>query len=387
MAGQPATAEGEPRRILILAGEASGDDHGGHVARLIRERWPGVELLGLGGPSMEAAGVRLLRPLHELAVMGFVEVLGRLAFFRRLEKELVALLADGDIDLVLPIDYPGLNLRMARHAKAAGIPVVYYIGPQVWAWKAHRAALLSATADRIAVILPFEVPIYEAEGGRVEFVGHPLLDRDPVHPPPDFHERLGLDPERPLLALFPGSRRQELGRHLPVFTGAAEEVLSRDPSVQVAVGKAPTLPREHYSSVRFPLTEDGTSLRAVATAGLVKSGTSTLEAALDGMPFVMAYKTHPLTYVLAKRLVRVPHIALANLVAGSRVVPELIQGDAKPGPLADALMPLLREGSVERATMVEGLKSVRGALGQGGAARRVVELVDQVLQERAGAGR
>ncbi|NNF28594.1 MAG: lipid-A-disaccharide synthase, partial [Gemmatimonadetes bacterium] len=239
MAGPPRRHEGAPAlRILILAGEASGDAHGSHVAREIRRRWPSVSLLGLGGPRMAQAGVELLRGLDDLAVMGFVEVLGRLAFFRRLEGELRTLITGGAVDLVLPIDYPGLNLRITERAHEAGVPVVYYISPQVWAWKAHRAARLAQWADRIAVILPFEVPIYEAVGGAVSFVGHPLLDETENIDTERFMDSMGLDPDRPVLALFPGSRRQELKRHLGPFLDVASAVGERRPDVQTVLGKA-----------------------------------------------------------------------------------------------------------------------------------------------------
>ncbi len=335
---------------------------------------------------MSEAGVHLLRGLDDLAVMGFVEVLGRLPFFWRLEKELSQVLERGDVDLVLPIDYPGLNLRITRKAHDAGIPVIYYISPQVWAWKAHRAERLARWADRIAVILPFEVSIYEAVGGAVTFVGHPLLDEGRAAVPKGFTESLGLEPERPILALFPGSRAQELRRHLDPFLAVAAAVQARRPDVQVAVGRAPTLPADAYAGVPYPVTENGGALRAVATAGLVKSGTSTLEAALAGLPFAMAYRTHPLTFMLAKRLVRVPHIALANLVAGRQVVPEFVQGELAPEAVADALLPLLDRESPERRDMVEGLGAIRGALGRGGAAKGVVDLVEEVLVERGTLG-
>ncbi|MGI9628510.1 MAG: lipid-A-disaccharide synthase [Longimicrobiales bacterium] len=376
-----------PRRILILAGEPSGDAHAAVVAAGLRRRWPGVELVGLGGPAMASAGVTLLRELDELAVMGFVEVLGRIRFFRQLERELGSLLRANDLDLVLPVDYPGLNLRVAKKAHQLGVPVVYYIGPQVWAWKAGRASLLARIADRVAVILPFEVPIYEAAGAQVEYVGHPLMESPVPEPPPGFLEELGLAPDRPVLAVFPGSRRQEIRRHLEPFLRIAREVVSRRPEVQVVVSRAPTVPVSEFTEVGVPVTDDVGALRQVATAGLVKSGTSTLEAALAGLPFVVAYKTHPVTYWLAKRLVQVPHIALANLVLGSRVVPEFVQGQVTPTEVANALMPLLDPSSQERTGMLKALAGVPAALGGPGSAGRVVELVEDVLVDRRTRGR
>ena len=366
---------------MILAGEASGDAHGARVAREIRRRWPAVEMVGLGGEGMAGAGVRLLSGLDELAVMGFAEVLRGLPFFRRLERRLVRLLQEEPPDLVIPVDYPGLNLRISAHAAGLGIPVLYYIGPQVWAWKAGRAKRLSRIANRIAVILPFEAPLYRAHGGRAHFVGHPLLDEE-IHADPDSLARsLGIEPGKPVLALFPGSRAQELRRHAGPFTATAVELQRRVPDLAVIVSRVPSLAASVYRSLPFPMTEDAHSLRALATAGLVKSGTSTLEAALAEMPFAVTYVTHPVTFFLAKRLVRIPHVALANLVAGQRVVPEFIQGDMEPLPVADALEPLLDRSSPEREAQVAGLRQIRHALGSPGASARVVDLVEELLHE------
>ena len=371
---------------MILAGEASGDAHGARVAREIRRRWPGVDMVGLGGGGMAGAGVRLLAELDELAVMGFVEVLRRLPFFRRLERRLAGLLREKPPDLVIPIDYPGLNLRITAHAAGLGIPVLYYIGPQVWAWKAGRAERLARLANRIAVILPFEAPLYRAHGGRARFVGHPLLDEEVRANPESLARSLGIEPERPVLALFPGSREQELRRHAGPFTATARELRRRVPDLAVVVSKVPSLAGSAYRAFPFPTTEDAHSLRALATAGLVKSGTSTLEAALAEMPFAVAYITHPVTFLLARRLVRVPHVALANLVAGDRVVPEFIQGEVSPAGVAGALEPLLDRSSAERGSMVAGLRTIRDALGSPGASARVVDLAEEVLREAEDGG-
>lgn len=373
-------------RVMMLAGEASGDAHGSRVAREIGRRWPDAEIVGLGGERMAREGVDILEGLDELSAMGFAEVVGRLPFYRRLERRVKTILANGRIDLVLPIDFPGFNLRIAAHAARSGIPVLYYIGPQVWAWRAGRAKRLARIADRIAVILPFEAPLYEAHGGRAEFVGHPLLEEEVSRADPvALAGALGIDRSRPVLALFPGSRLQELQRHARPFTGAALELRRRIPELQVVVSRVPFLPDSAYRAFPFPATADPAGLRGFATAALVKSGTSTLEAALAGLPFAVAYVTHPLTHLLARRLVRVPHIALANLVAGRRVVPEFIQGEAGPGALADALEPLLDESSPERRAVLRGLADVRSALGAPGAAARVVDLAQALIEPGAGA--
>jgi lipid-A-disaccharide synthase len=369
--------------FLLLAGEPSGDLHGAEVARALLERWPGCRLLGTGGERMASVGVELMAGLDDLAVMGFVEVLGRLPFFWRLERKVLATLEEEGVDLVIPVDYPGFNLRITEKAHSRGVPVLYYIAPQVWAWKEGRTARLARAADRIAVILPFEEELFRKAGGRASFVGHPLLDRpDDVQDREAFCRTWGLDPDRPVLALLPGSRSQEVGRHLEAFLGAAEILRGERPGLQVALARAP--------SVRLPeldggvvLVDDSRGLLRHGRAGIVKSGTGTLEAALEGLPFAVAYRTHPLTFALARRLVKVDHVALANLVAGGRVVPELLQNEVAPGPLARAVGPLLDETPV-RTRVREGLSRIREKLGEPGAARRVAGLADQILEERSG---
>mgnify|MGYP002623703778 CR=1 FL=1 len=374
-------APGAPRgSILILAGEPSGDHHAAALAAELRRRHPRLRLLGTGGPEMAAAGVELLAGLDELSVMGFVEVLPRIPYFRRLAARLRRLLDDDRPSLVVLVDYPGFNLRMAREAHERDIPVLYYISPQVWAWKHRRAHTMAEVTDRVAVILPFETDFLGAYGVRATYVGHPLLDRpDDVPERAAFLERHGLPGDRPVLALLPGSRGQEIARHLEPFRAIAERVVRERSEVVPVFSRAPSLHAGPFLELGFPVVDDSRALQRHATAALVKSGTSTLETALEGTPFAIGYRTSPATAWLARRLIRTEHIGLPNLVAGARVAPEFFQGALVPERVAPVLLELLDEDSPVRRRQVEALRAVRERLGEPGAAARVADLADELL--------
>ncbi|MFN0150753.1 MAG: lipid-A-disaccharide synthase [bacterium] len=376
-------------QVALFAGEASGDLHGALLAREILARSPGARLWGTGGAKMRDAGVEIVRGIDELAVLGFVEVIARLPFFMRLFGELKGLIAQRRPDAVVLIDYPGLNLRLAKAAHEMTIPVAYYVSPQVWAWGEKRVEAIKRCVDRMIVILPFEEAYYAARGVSADFVGHPLVGVATARVSREEARReFVTDPSAKLVGLLPGSRPQELRAHLPLFLKAIERARAQGVGVEAVLARAPTLPQplvdELLAGCANPprVTAETYSVLAAADLVLVASGTATLEAALFETPMIVVYKTSAISYAIGKRLVRVPHIALANLVAGERVVPELIQDAATQESIAGEMVALLRDDS-RRAVMRETLAGVRAKLGEPGAAARAAEIVASLASSRA----
>jgi lipid-A-disaccharide synthase len=374
------------RDILFVAGEVSGDLHGAGVARALRAAHAPFNLTGVGGDAMREAGVQLIEHTEQLAVMGFIEPLKRLPHLYRLRRELRRRFQSGQVALAILIDYGGFNLRVAAAAAEARVPVLYFITPQVWASRAGRLEALARTVTRAAVILPFEEKLLRAHGVDARFVGHPLLDRAAAMPNrTEARRALGIQSDEKLLALFPGSRTQEIARHLEPFVETARELQRRDASLRVVVSSAPhmTIQPERCP---FPVVRSASFvvLRA-ADAALCKSGTTTLEAAIAQCPLVVAYRTSAFEYAVARRIVTISSIGMVNIVAGHEVAREFVQGAVQPQAMADALAPLLDPSRPERTKMVAELTRVRDSLGSPGAGERVAAMALELAGARTDA--
>lgn len=364
-------------RVLLVAGEASGDVHAAKVAAaLLRD---GAEIRAVGGPALEAAGADLVEHIDALAVLGFVEVVSKLPRILTLQRTLERMLEREPFDLFLGVDSPGFNLRLAGRARRRGIPVLHYIGPQIWAWRAHRLQTLRRVTNHVALVLPFEKPLYDAAGVPATFVGHPLLE-DAIE---------GSEAPDCDLGLLPGSRPQEVSRHLPILLRAAAQVQRQRPQLRIRISCAASLPRGPFeTAVRragFPSdivdTGPARSLLSRSRASLVASGTATLEAALVGNPFAVFYRMHAVNFAVVRRLVHLPYVSLANLVAETEVVREYLQDAADPETLAREALQLL-EDDAERERQRSLLRDVRARLGTPGASGRVAALAHQLAFPR-----
>ena len=372
-------------RILLSCGETSGDLYAGELVRELRLRQPGIEVFGLGGDRLAAQGAELLAHVKDLAVVGLLEVVSHLRSLRRVFDRVLSEVDRQLPDVAVLVDYPDFNLRLARHLRRRGVRVVYYVSPQVWAWRRGRLDTIRKTVDHMLVIFPFEEALYREAGVPVTFVGHPLVDL--VHPPADkrgFVTGLGLDPERPVVALLPGSRPKEIAHNLPPLAGAVEKLAGERPELQFLLALAPSLSfravAEAFRSLPVHIVANQTQgVLASGTVSVVASGTATVEAALLGAPMVVVYRLAPLTYLLGRRLVKVPHFAMANLIAGERVVPEVIQRELTPERVAAEVRALL-DAPARREAMQAGLAEVRRKLGEPGASGRAAAVVLDAAQ-------
>jgi lipid-A-disaccharide synthase len=378
------------QRLMLMAGEASGDLHGGNLARALLAQRPNLQLLGVGGRRMRAAGVELLFDIRDLAVVGAVEAVHSLRTLWMVYRSLLAEVERAPVDAVLLIDFPGFNLRLAKAMAQRHIPVLYYIAPQIWAWHAGRMKRIRRRVRKLFVILPFEAALYREAGVDAEFVGHPLLDL--VRGSGSKAEALaccGLDPTAPVVGLLPGSRRSELHYLLRPMLDAAAKIHAQMTTAQFILPLAETLQPADVqealgtASVPVRLVQHQT-YQAMQSADilLVASGTATLEAALIGTPMVIVYKAHPLTYLLARLVMRVSSIGLPNVIAGRAIVPELWQYQASGGNMAAQVLALLTHPERTMAMRLE-LAALRAQLGAPGVPERVASGILRHLETTA----
>jgi lipid-A-disaccharide synthase len=380
-------------KIMMIAGEASGDMHGASLMAALKKKQPGLVFFGIGGDRMISEGLESVYHIRQMAFLGFFEVIRHFPFIRRVFKAMHRTLDDRRPDLVILIDYPGFNLKFAGQAKKKGFRVVYYISPQIWAWGGGRIKKIRENVDCMLVIFPFEEILYRKAGVPAAFVGHPLKDSfDPGISRQDFLNRHGISPKTRILGLFPGSRNQEVERLLPVMVKAYERLRSEMPDLAAMVGQADTLQDSLYSGMLrghdgiIRLRNQTHALMKYCDAALVASGTATLETAVAGTPMAVLYKMAPLSFWIGRLLVRIPDIGLVNIVAGRRIVPELVQGDASPARIAEAVKPFLTDEAYNRMTRRELLRVNQKLGGRGASGHAAARILEFLGEGKSGSG-
>ena len=380
------------KKVLIVAGEASGDLHGAKLVKAVKRLEAGISFYGIGGPKMAEAGVEILLPASRLAVVGLSEVLSKSSVLVSARLKLNRLLKHNPPDLLILIDYPGFNLGLARKAKKYDLKVLYYISPQIWAWRRERLKKIARVVDRMAVILPFEKAFYHHNGLEVDYVGHPLMD-DMAGDKTKEEEGRGdsASGNGPFIAILPGSRTQEVKRLLPVMIQTLERVSSRYPQMKLILPLSTAINEELVAVVKPYLKDSFLEIPIVrqdlnralkgCDLALVASGTATLETAIMGVPMIIVYRVSPLSAWIGKKVIRVPHIGLVNLVAEKEVVPELVQKEVTTSRLADEMLSILQDRQ-RKANISRDLNEVKERLGGPGASEKTARIALDMIYDR-----
>ncbi len=375
------------KKVFLSAGEVSGDLHGAHLVEAIRRMDPRIRFFGMGGESLKSTGMEILIEAHRLSVVGITEALSKIPTVLMALRKLRNWMERERPDLMILIDFPEFNLRLAKIAYHLGIPVVYYISPQIWAWRRGRVKRIAKYIRKMIVFLPFEVPFYENEGVDVSWVGHPLLDIvKPSLPREEAFQKFGLDPGKRTIGLLPGSRPAEVRRHLPVLLRSAILLQKELPDLQFVIPLAPAIPEikvrtliERHSIEVKMIKGFVYDMMSLSELLLLASGTATLEATLLEKPMVILYKVSLLSYWIGKELIQVKHIGLVNLLAGQEIVKELIQKEATPEKIAKEALRLLKDETLYQK-VVASLQAIRKNLGEPGAAQRAAQIILSLLK-------
>lgn len=357
-------------KIFISAGDPSGDIHSARLISALKEINPELEFIGIGGPEMAKVGFQSIVDIEEISVVGFWEVIKKYGFFTNLLKKSAEIIASDEITAFIPVDYPGFNIRLAASAKAANKKVIYYIAPQLWAWGKQRAKKLQGTIDLLLVVLPFEKEYFEKFGLRTEFIGHPLLD-DP------FFDKINENRDK-IISFFPGSRKQEIEKHLPLYSDTASILENKLPDYEFYISGARTLPKELFRRFlindRRRFSQGSRELMGRSAAAVIKTGTSNLEAALAGLPYAMAYKAGFINYLIGKNLINLDYVSLPNILLNKAIIREFIQTDASPNNIANEIIKIVNDNKY-RLSMLNDFEEVKIILGEKGAAKRAAEII------------
>ena len=365
----------EPLKFFLVAGEPSGDLHGGKLIRAMQNIHPNSTFMGHGGNAMKDAGMQILEHTDDLAIMGFVEVIKHLPRMMKIMGKTIDTITRTKPDRVILIDYPGFNLRLGKNIQHLGIPITYFILPQVWAWKEKRVETMKAVLDQALSIFPFEQDWFETRGLPTNYVGHPFAEQEHVdETSKDFYQRHDLTIEHPVLVLLPGSRQQEVDRHWPIFLKTVERLKQDNPNLQVMVGKAANVSFTPNPNT-FKIEDNARKAMVAGTAALVSSGTATLECAVEDTPMVVCYKLSVVSWWMANTMASVKYASMVNLIADEIIVPEFLQQDMTASNLVAAVLPLLDHKNNLRKKMLTGFEKVRRTLGMPGVYDRAAESI------------